>query len=411
MTNKLQQNPYIHYWFLGQYFSELIILTCIMLKRILGAAVQNQPLGSVLLLNIIALIIILPGIFLTNPQEAHVSKLKIWPHYVRLFNHYLQALSQALILPSILMVLSSLLKSKVLFWNNIIFMIMMLYSLIMYVPIGILALSRIQSVGGRLLTTMIMALIILSIPLTNNHSLNKILLDFIHSGFLAAMSFIVLTIIVMQIWNFPPPKFSWPIHRSKQVIVFLILLCLVFILFNIFNTATNWQQFLTHFDFHISALSLNFILSGLEACLLEEWLCRFICLYLLLRALKQRRWQLEAAIMGSSFIFSLLHLTNLIDQNWATTTNQAEFAFIIGIFLAALYLYTKTFWWLIIFHISLDLLNFITSGHTSIAAPSLFKWQISLLMMAIFLVAALFLLSGSRREIIHKNVSELIWKI
>lgn len=408
MAYKLQHNSHIRYWFLGQYFGELIILTCIMLRRILGTAIQNQPLGLVLLLSIVAFIIILPGIFLIDSQEAHLSKLKNWQRYARLFNHYLQSLSQALILPGIFMVLSSMLQSRVTFWNNTIFIIIMLYSLIMYIPVGILALSRIQAVSGRLLTTMFMALIILGTPLTNNRNLNKILLDFIHSGFLAAMSFIVLTLIVMQIWNFPLPKLAWPTQGSPKVLTFLVILCLVFIFFNTFSTATNWQQLLTHFDFHISALSLNFILSGLEAGLLEEWLCRFIFLYLLLRALQHRSWQLDAAVIGSSFIFSLIHLTNLIAQNWVTTLNQAAFAFSIGIFLAALYLYTKAFWWPVLFHISLDLLSFITSGHTTMAAPSQFKWQFSLLIMAIFLVTALFLLSGSRREIMHKNVSELL---
>lgn len=408
MAYKLQHNSHIRYWFLGQYFGELIILTCIMLRRILGTAIQNQPLGLVLLLSIVAFIIILPGIFLIDSQEAHLSKLKNWQRYARLFNHYLQSLSQALILPGIFMVLSSMLQSRVTFWNNTILIIIMLYSLIMYIPVGILALSRIQAVSGRLLTTMFMALIILGTPLTNNHNLNKILLDFIHSGFLAAMSFIVLTLIVMQIWDFPLPKLAWPTQGSPKVITFLVTLCLVFIFFNTFSTATNWQQILTHFDFHISALSLNFILSGLEAGLLEEWLCRFIFLYLLLRALQHRSWQLDAAVIGSSFIFSLIHLTNLIAQNWVTTLNQAAFAFSIGIFLAALYLYTKAFWWPVLFHISLDLLSFITSGHTTMAAPSQFKWQFSLLIMAIFLVTALFLLSGSRREIMHKNVSELL---
>ena len=408
MAYKLQHNSHIRYWFLGQYFGELIILTCIMLRRILGTAIQNQPLGLVLLLSIVAFIIILPGIFLIDSQEAHLSKLKNWQRYARLFNHYLQSLSQALILPGIFMVLSSMLQSRVTFWNNTIFIIIMLYSLIMYIPVGILALSRIQAVSGRLLTTMFMALIILGTPLTNNRNLNKILLDFIHSGFLAAMSFIVLTLIVMQIWNFPLPKLAWPTQGSPKVLTFLVTLCLVFIFFNTFSTATNWQQLLTHFDFHISALSLNFILSGLEAGLLEEWLCRFIFLYLLLRALQHRSWQLDTAVIGSSFIFSLIHLTNLIAQNWVTTLNQAAFAFSIGIFLAALYLYTKAFWWPVLFHISLDLLSFITSGHTTMAAPSQFKWQFSLLIMAIFLVTALFLLSGSRREIMHKNVSELL---
>ena len=408
MAYKLQHNSHIRYWFLGQYFGELIILTCIMLRRILGTAIQNQPLGLVLLLSIVAFIIILPGIFLIDSQEAHLSKLKNWQRYARLFNHYLQSLSQALILPGIFMVLSSMLQSRVTFWNNTIFIIIMLYSLIMYIPVGILALSRIQAVSGRLLTTMFMALIILGTPLTNNRNLNKILLDFIHSGFLAAMSFIVLTLIVMQIWNFPLPKLAWPTQGSPNVLTFLVILCLVFIFFNTFSTATNWQQILTHFDFHISALSLNFILSGLEAGLLEEWLYRFIFLYLLLRALQHRSWQLDTAVIGSSFIFSLIHLTNLIAQNWVTTLNQAAFAFSIGIFLAALYLYTKAFWWPVLFHISLDLLSFITSGHTTMAAPSQFKWQFSLLIMAIFLVTALFLLSGSRREIMHKNVSELL---
>ncbi|KJY51028.1 hypothetical protein JG29_00710 [Bombilactobacillus mellis] len=408
MAYKLQHNSHIRYWFLGQYFGELIILTCIMLRRILGTAIQNQPLGLVLLLSIVAFIIILPGIFLIDSQEAHLSKLKNWQRYARLFNHYLQSLSQALILPGIFMVLSSMLQSRVTFWNNTIFIIIMLYSLIMYIPVGILALSRIQAVSGRLLTTMFMALIILGTPLTNNRNLNKILLDFIHSGFLAAMSFIVLTLIVMQIWNFPLPKLAWPTQGSPKVLTFLVTLCLVFIFFNTFSTATNWQQILTHFDFHISALSLNFILSGLEAGLLEEWLCRFIFLYLLLRALQHRSWQLDTAVIGSSFIFSLIHLTNLIAQNWVTTLNQAAFAFSIGIFLAALYLYTKAFWWPVLFHISLDLLSFITSGHTTMAAPSQFKWQFSLLIMAIFLVTALFLLSGSHREIMHKNVSELL---
>ena len=408
MAYKLQHNSHIRYWFLGQYFGELIILTCIMLRRILGTAIQNQPLGLVLLLSIVAFIIILPGIFLIDSQEAHLSKLKNWQRYARLFNHYLQSLSQALILPGIFMVLSSMLQSRVTFWNNTIFIIIMLYSLIMYIPVGILALSRIQAVSGRLLTTMFMALIILGTPLTNNRNLNKILLDFIHSGFLAAMSFIVLTLIVMQIWNFPLPKLAWPTQGSPNVLTFLVILCLVFIFFNTFSTATNWQQILTHFDFHISALSLNFILSGLEAGLLEEWLYRFIFLYLLLRALQHRSWQLDTAVIGSSFIFSLIHLTNLIAQNWVTTLNQAAFAFSIGIFLAALYLYTKAFWWPVLFHISLDLLSFITSGHTTMAAPSQFKWQFSLLIMAIFLVTALFLLSGSRRKIMHKNVSELL---
>ncbi|NUG67321.1 CPBP family intramembrane metalloprotease [Lactobacillus mellis] len=408
MAYKLQHNSHIRYWFLGQYFGELIILTCIMLRRILGTAIQNQPLGLVLLLSIVAFIIILPGIFLIDSPEAHLSKLKNWQRYARLFNHYLQSLSQALILPGIFMVLSSMLQSKVSFWNNTIFIIIMLYSLIMYIPVGILALSRIQAVSGRLLTTMFMALIILGTPLTNNHNLNKILLDFIHSGFLAAMSFMVLTLIVMQIWNFPLPKLAWPTQGSPKVLTFLVTLCLVFIFFNTFSTATNWQQILTHFDFHISALSLNFILSGLEAGLLEEWLCRFIFLYLLLRALQHRSWQLDTAVIGSSFIFSLIHLTNLIAQNWVTTLNQAAFAFSIGIFLATLYLYTKAFWWPVLFHISLDLLSFITSGHTTMAAPSQFKWQFSLLIMAIFLVTALFLLSGSHREIMHKNVSELL---
>ncbi|MCO6543759.1 MAG: CPBP family intramembrane metalloprotease [Lactobacillus sp.] len=407
MLKQKSFNSLIRMWFLIQYFLEIAIIGILLMRRLLGVSWQNKPLGLVLTTCIFLLILTVPGVFLLNPHEAHLNQNKRWQQLLLKFNHYYQTLGQLIVLPTLLSMLCSFLPTEITIFNNLILSLILIYSLIMYIPIGVLAFARIQSLLGRMLMSLIVAFLMLSLPLTGHTGFDPILLALSNSDIMAALSFVILTSIVMKIWGFELPKFSWAHNSQKGIILFLIIFSLITIIFNAFGTAESWQQIL-QLDFTIRSTSLTLLLNGLEAGILEEWLCRFVLLYLLLHALRNRLFQFDLAIIGSSLIFSLAHIPNLAVQSLDATILQAIFAFSLGILFAAIYLYTKAFWWPMLFHASMDILAFITSGKETMSIPTSFDWMILIITAIIFLGIAAFLLSGQRRETVKENFPELL---
>ncbi|MBA1393692.1 CPBP family intramembrane metalloprotease, partial [Lactobacillus sp. XV13L] len=252
------------------------------------------------------------------------------------------------------------------------------------------------------------ALLLIGMPLTEQKVFAKVLLAINHSGVIPAVSFVILTAVIMHIWGFSLPKFSWTANGQKSVLIFLAIFSVLTILFNSFSAANNWREIFTKFDFTIRSTSLQLILSGIEAGLLEEWACRFVLLYLLLQACRNHLFQLDEAIIGSSLLFGIVHFTNLGTQSLAATLQQAIAAFALGVVFAASYLYTQAFWCPMLFHIFWDILSFMSSGQITMSQPTTFDWWGLAATSIIFLGVALFLLSGKRRETIKENFPELL---
>lgn len=116
------------------------------------------------------------------------------------------------------------------------------------------------------------------------------------------------------------------------------------------------------------------ILSTIFTGLLEELLGRGLVIALLIiYYLKANKGNIELkAVIVSSLIFGLVHLLNIFEKpdSLGVIMGQVIYATFIGIGFAACYLKTKSLLPLILIHIGINLMSFLTSDPNSPSAQS-----------------------------------------
>jgi len=214
-----------------------------------------------------------------------------------------------------------------------------------------------------------------------------------NSGFLGAIAFLVLILVIMRHWDYKFPKMRLSPDANLKVLILLLIVSIWFIMWNAFSGGNNLLTSFFTFNFSNVSFKPQYVLSGFEAGIAEELLFRYAFLTILLVAFKNYKYQIFYAPAISSLCFGLIHLGNVsAGQSLANTINQAIFAFGMGLLMCGIYLYTDLFYLPVIFHILLDTLVFSVSGQLMSGKVTLVDNILTILETLLFVAAAILLL-------------------
>lgn len=402
----LSTRSYLRWWFLIQLILEsAIILTW---NGVRVAKGTNQLVGLVEASG--TLLLFLLGGFLLSRKEEHLGDSGRFRRWLYQINHYLQAVLLIMFLPTLLQQLVRLLAMIGIRGDGMLIAALVIYA-VMFVPMAVFALGRIGSLLGRLVMLFFgfFDLVFSTNVLTGGGTYSHWLVTVADSGIVGALAFVIAIGVAMQSWGFSWPSFRLSKTAEWWVLGLIVLVAGWFIIFNAFSSGDSWKNIWYAYDFHMKAPTLEMILGGIEPGIAEEWLMRFAVLGLLLSACRRFRQPVAWAVIISSVLFGLLHVTNLLGgQPALATLDQTLSAAAAGSLFAAIYLYTKSFLWPVLFHAGVDSLEFVSSGSQSMTSPTgAFDWQISLAVNILFILVAIFLLTGKRGQTVKDNFPEL----
>ncbi|MGV0168685.1 CPBP family intramembrane glutamic endopeptidase [Furfurilactobacillus sp. WILCCON 0119] len=404
----LTRRPGFRRWFWVQWGLELAILVS---WGITGGVRKVQNVGHYeLAVGGLILLVLLSACLLAKGENdaSHQSGIR---QRLLIINHYGQVI---FLIPTVTMMLQWLIQMLLTAGvNGTVLMVGgLVLSMVMYVPISLFALGRVRALVGRILLVILVMFNIVftgarltEIPhLTTAHWLVTVA----NSGIVGALGFAFTMGLVMSQWGYRLPSFGWSKTVDWRVVSVLIVSTLGYVFYNTFSTGTTWGTALTTFDFHLSAPTIDMFLNGLEPGIAEELLFRFVVLTLLLRAFQKVSHGVFWAVLTSALLFGLFHVPNLAVQSVSATASQAVTSVAIGLLWASIYLYTRAFWWPMLFHASVDALGFMSSGTQVMDSLTPFDWGQTIILIVIFSGLAIFLLTGTRGQNVHRNVSLMI---
>ena len=383
-------------WHLGQIIVQeiLIIVAFVLFLKI--KPLTKSRLGAIIVLPILFILVLLQ---LTLLYEKHPEKnwfiLNFQSVNILLCFFVLLTLEAAFI--------------KILNNKNAIFLliILTLYELIMLLPMAELAWGKIKNPIGQIITLLLFASLIVSLPeiLTmDSHSWLQVLNT---TGITGSICFVISSIVVMKSWHYQNPSLRISPRAKYSVLAVIFIFIIADCLINAFNDADNLGQLLTRWDFHITIKHVTqYICQGIEAGVAEEWLMRFCVLSILLKIFKNSKNQILLAVLLNGLLFGSIHLTNALMQPFSATILQIINAFAAGIVFAAVYLYTGSFLVNMGYHAVYDILAFLATGSTVMTVPHIFDWEYLFIATLIYLTFAFFLLSGKRKSVIEYNLQQ-----
>ncbi|MYV18236.1 CPBP family intramembrane glutamic endopeptidase [Furfurilactobacillus milii] len=400
----LTTNIGLRRWFFVQVIIQELIL-------IAGRVVLHQSRTTLVVLLDVMLVLNLLGLILLAPNEETLANRHWFKRFLYRFNHYGQVFVQTVTVSLVLMVLAAICVKRLHVNANGAAIVVFIMSLLVYIPIGVFAYGRIESLVGRIvvLFSVCFEVIVIApeIAVTSfEKSLAPVVKDLATSGFIGAVSFVIITGFAMKVWGFRLPRFGFSRTAQWWVIVLLALFCVGYVIFNSFEAGTSFGT-LWEFDFHMKSPTFKMMLNGVEPGIVEEWMLRFATLSLMMRAFEFSRHQFGWSVAVTSILFGLFHLPNgLQGQSWSATFEQALSAASIGCLLAALYLYTRALWWPMLFHFSIDSFVFMSNGTMTMGKPGMFDWWMTVILAVIFIAITIFLLTGERGRNAKRNFPE-----
>ena len=385
-------------WHLGQIIVQeiLIIVAFVLFFKI--KPLTKSRLGAIIVLPILFILVLLQ---LTLLYEKHPERKLVY------FNHYFQSVNILLCFFVLLTLEAAFIK--ILNNKNAIFLLILLtlYELIMLLPMAELAWGKIKNPIGQIITLLLFASLIVSLPeiLTmDSHSWLQVLNT---TGITGSICFVISSIVVMKSWHYQNPSLRISPRAKYSVLAVIFIFIIADCLINAFNDADNLGQLLTRWDFHITTKHVTqYICQGIEAGVAEEWLMRFCVLSILLKIFKNSKNQVLLAVLLDGLLFGSIHLTNALMQPLSATILQMINAFAAGIVFAAVYLYTGSFLVNLGYHAVYDILAFLATGSTVMTVPHIFDWEYLFITTLIYLAFAFFLLSGKRKSVIEYNLQQ-----
>lgn len=249
-------------------------------------------------------------------------------------------------------------------WNNFaLIAFLLLYLFVMFIPYTYCLISPIKNIIGRIIIIMYSFIVTATYSLDaitgstviyKNH-LIRLLSDSMFSG---AILIVILLIIAMKSWNQEMPHFKKQSTSNWWIIIAIVIFTTWFALWNAFPGSN-----LLMLHFTPMKITWSSTLGGLEAGIAEEFIFRYAILTLVLNHLYNRRNKTYYAVIISSLLFAALHGSNILaGQDLGNTTIQIIFAFALGFYFAATYIYTNNFYLVVYFHALLDILVFYTTS-------------------------------------------------
>ena len=334
---------------------------------------------------------------------------------LRHVNYYVQTILQFTILPVLLANLIALLSQYAGLDQQGLIAVGMTYLIVMFVPVAYVVVAPIGSLVGRivmLITSIFSGVVgaqvtLLALPILKAPAVFKMVSD---AAVLGAIGFVITVYVLMRTWRIAGPTWRFSRHARPALIGALLVIGGLFSLWNAFSVGGSWATTFTSWDFHLQSATWKMFLNGLEPGIAEEWLYRFAVLTLLLVAFKQRPHQIDWAIWISGALFGLWHITNVIAQPWSATLEQMLFAMTLGWFLATVYLYSGSIVAVMIIHAAIDILSMMASGSQTMAKPDAFEWQTIGAIVIVFVVLTVYFSTGTRRQVMQRNVDERLPK-
>ncbi|MEB2300734.1 CPBP family intramembrane metalloprotease [Lysinibacillus xylanilyticus] len=209
------------------------------------------------------------------------------------------------------------------------------------------------------------------ITIKNISSLSSIFLI----QFIATAGGVLVTLWIMKKSKFSFQDFGFRRFKAEAWMVVIV----VFELVAFFNGITDQDGFSPQYV-------LILLLFVMAVGLFEEFIFRgLIFKYLSAKGLK-------TAIIGSSILFGIGHLANLLSgQDFLMTLLQITFAFLFGLVCAEIVAKTKSIMFPIIWHAAHDFIAFLTDGEPNVLAVSIYVFHCLVLIgLAIYFWKALF---------------------
>lgn len=390
---------YLHIWYLAQLavVSFLLLLIC-------GWEAYH---GIVLVYRMIPVTLItLLGLGVAAWEKS--------PAWLKKGNCWLQALLQPVILSVVWGFVTRAIIVRLQLPARGVVALTMLYYLIMFTPFA-------SEIGGQLewVTARVFYLFWwfnvvafgMDIALPQKFMGPHAFVVLISSGAAGAIAFFLLVTTVMRAWKLSwpglKPRFSWDV--SWWVILALIVVSTALIIWNAYGTGDKWYNVLFSYHFTWKTPSRMLTAQAFEAAVGEESLARFGFLGVCLYAMRDWKDRVCWATIVSSLIFGLIHYFNMFDQHFDMTTVQAINAFLFGLFLSVVYLYTGQLWLTMLIHFLFDWTAFTVSGTATMAGHTNYLDWLTLLIEFIVLggVTA-WMMFGNRRHVMERHANKLI---
>ncbi|RRK11377.1 CPBP family intramembrane metalloprotease [Lactiplantibacillus garii] len=331
---------------------------------------------------------------------------------LRHFNYYVQTVLLFTLMPIMVANLINLVCQATTLDEQGLIAVGMAYLVVAFVPVGYVVTAKIQSVVGRiavLISAIFSGLIgaqptLFALPLLNVPATFSMVSD---AGILGAVGFVITVGVLMVAWGFRLP--AWRLNRraSRGLVGLIIIVGVVFSLWNAFSDGATWATTFTRWNFQLKNATWKMFLSGLEPGIAEEWLYRYAVLTILLTAFRHSRFQLLWSVGLSGGLFGLWHFTNVLaGQSWQATGEQMIFAATLGWFLAVVYLYTGSITASMAIHAAIDILSMMASGSQTMTVPDAFEWQTIGLTVVVFVALTIFFLTGRRRRVMQAYVDQ-----
>lgn len=206
---------------------------------------------------------------------------------------------------------------------------------------------------------------------------------------------IVLVISVFSV-KFAKTKqvFQKRLKLKKASLVMTIIALVVFTLIFLITKIIGWLEVL-----QLPAVDLiTSIFIALGAGIGEEFLLRNLAFNTCLTYFKKKRYNIFLSSITSSAIFGLLHLVNLMHQDWDATSEQIFYAFTLGLAFMLIHIVTNNMKVTPVLHFLYDLTPMIAS-----AKAGVMPWVVVLSVFGPILVLSLISLWLINRRYLEVN--------
>lgn len=389
---------YLHIWYLAQSAVILFLLL------VIGAWEAYHGIRLVVLIVPLALIMLLAIVSSTLDRE---------PHWLELLNRWVQAVCQPLILTIVWGIVTRILIVRLQLPPRGIVALGMIYYVVMFAPFASEIGGQLQWAVGRVLylfwwlNTVIAMDITFPIKFAGPHAFAVL----INTGVVGAIAYFVMVTTVMRSWHLSwpglKPQFGWGF--SWWVLLTLIVVDVLFTLWNAYGTGSSWQNVLTSYHFVWKRPNGTLTMTALEAAIGEETMFRFGTLGCALYAFRKFTNRIPWAVTISSLLFALAHLVNLDNQSISMTIVQIISAFAMGMFFSVVYLYTGQLWLTMLMHFLIDWSSFTVAGSVVMSgAANGMDWLTLIIELVVFVGITIWMMFGHRRQVMKRHADKLI---
>lgn len=150
------------------------------------------------------------------------------------------------------------------------------------------------------------------------------------------------------------------------------------------------------------------VIQSSEAGILEETM-RALELMILLYAMRKYEYRVVVAVVATSVLFALGHLSGLEALGVQEVLQQVVCTFGSGMLLAVIYLYSGKLWLSMLLHSLVDLVSFSITPLSYTANPLITSgWVEAVILLMVPMIISLVMMWGKRRRVMEDHVDQIV---